>query len=95
MGLLREAFCDGGMAVKCYTFTMNNKTIAWLSGIIGMLLIALAIYYWLTPAGSLPTFLPGYEQGVTAVHVKHGLASLIVGFLALILAWFKSAPARA
>lgn len=74
---------------------MNNRTIAWLSGIIGILLIALAAYYWLTPAGFLPTFLPGYEQGVTAVHVKHGLASLIVGLLALVLAWFKSAPAQA
>lgn len=73
---------------------MSNTTIAWLSGIIGIGFILIAIYYWVTPAGSLAPFVPGYEPGVTVIHVKHGLAALIVGVFALVLAWFKSAPQR-
>jgi hypothetical protein len=73
---------------------MNNKSLAWLAGILGILFILLGIYYWITPAGLLPAFVPGYEAGVAAVHVKHGLASVILGLLVLVYAWFKSAPLR-
>lgn len=73
---------------------MNRKALAWISGIIGLLLLVLAIYYWMTPAEALPSFLPGHEAGVSAVHVKHGLAAGILGLLALIFAWFESAPKR-
>jgi heme A synthase len=56
--------------------------------VVGLIFLALAALYWLTPGGSLPTFLPGYESGSTAVHVKHALGALIVGLAALAFAWF-------
>ena len=58
--------------------------------IIGLVFIALAVYYWVTPAGSLPSFVPGHIDGSTTKHFKHGLAALIVGIGCLILAWFSS-----
>ena len=73
---------------------MNNKTIVWSAIIIGIILVAIAIYYWITPAGSLASFVPGFEPGVTTVHFKHGLASLILGLGLFVVAWFKSAPAH-
>jgi hypothetical protein len=73
---------------------MNNIKV-WGAIVLGLLLIGIGIYYWLTPAGALPSFFPGFEQGVTTIHFKHGLASFILGIAAFLFAWFASAPASA
>jgi hypothetical protein len=57
-------------------------------------LVALGIYYLMTPASSLPSFVPGHEAGSTHHHVKHGLAAFGVALVALIGAWFTTAPKR-
>ena len=67
-----------------------NKTLVSVGIVLGILFVGLAFVYWFTPANSLPSYLPGYESGVTTVHVKHGVASLVVGLALLCLAWFKS-----
>ncbi|HEV3245462.1 MAG TPA: hypothetical protein VG102_03815 [Candidatus Paceibacterota bacterium] len=72
-----------------------KKLLVWGAVILGVLFILLGVYYWITPAGSLPIFIPGYEPGVAAAHFKHGLASLILGIALLIVAWFTSGPKRA
>ena len=59
--------------------------------VVGVAFIALAVYYWVTPAGSLPGFFPGYEAASAHVHVKHGVAALFVGLLCLLAAWMFSA----
>ena len=59
--------------------------------IVGVALVAIAIYYWVTPAESLPGFFPGYLAGSSHVHVKHGVAAFIAGILFLLGAWFASA----
>lgn len=58
--------------------------------ILAIVFIATAIYYWVTPAGSLPHHFPGYIAGSKTKHLKHGLAALIVGIGFGILAWFSS-----
>ncbi len=70
---------------------MNNKPLVIGSIILGIIFIILAGMYWFMAAGSLPTFMPGYEAGVTTIHIKHGLASLILALALFIFAWFKSA----
>lgn len=57
---------------------------------IGALFVVLAFVYWLKPAGSLPSFMPGFQAGSSIIHFKHGLASLIVGLFAFVYAWFAS-----
>jgi hypothetical protein len=69
---------------------MNNKSISILAGLVGVVLIIVAIIYWRIPAGSLPHYFPGYFSGSSTIHFKHGLASLILGLGALALAWFRS-----
>ncbi len=69
-----------------------KKTLPILAVILGFVFIALAGYYWLTPAGALPTYFPGFESGVTTVHFKHGLASGILGVALFIYAWFSTGP---
>ena len=71
-----------------------KKTLVWLAVILGSICLAFAAYYWLTPAGSLPVYLPGYEAGSAHVHFKHGLAALILGVALFIYAWFQSAPKK-
>ena len=69
---------------------MNKKVLTYVSVLLGVVFVILALVYWFTPAGSLPTYLPGYIAGSTLIHFKHGLASLILALAVFAFAWFKS-----
>jgi len=70
---------------------MNKKLLIALAIIFAIILIAVGVYYWLTPAGSLPSFFPGYNSPTAAYHhFKHGLAAVLLGLGSLIFAWFQS-----
>lgn len=69
---------------------MNKKALVYGSVILGVIFIIIAIVYWVTSAGALPSFMPGYQAGSSTVHFKHGLGSLILGLVLLAYAWFKS-----
>lgn len=68
---------------------MNVRTLAL--GLLAVVFVALAVYYFVTPAESLLHFLPGYEAGVTAHHSKHGLAALVLAAGCGVLLWFSTA----
>lgn len=59
-------------------------------GVLAVMSVLLAVYYFATPADSLLQFLPGYEGGVTDHHYKHGLAALILAIGCGLLIWFSS-----
>jgi hypothetical protein len=63
------------------------------SVVLGILLIVVAIVYWVEPAKSLPSFFPGHEHSTTH-HLKHGIAAFLVGLALLAFAWFQSAPKK-
>ncbi len=69
---------------------MKNKTLVYSAVIIGILFIIIAIVYFVTPANSLPAYMPGYDLASNKIHFKHGIASTILGLGLFILAWFKS-----
>jgi hypothetical protein len=73
---------------------LNSRPVVLLAALIGIVLIALAIYYWAEPARSLPSWLPGHEAGSNHHHFKHGLASFLVGLALLVFAWFQTGPKR-
>jgi hypothetical protein len=58
--------------------------------VLGVAFVALAIYYWVTPAGSLPSFFPGHLAGSAHKHVKHGAAAFVVGLVCFLGAWMLS-----
>ena len=72
----------------------NDRLLVALAVIVGIVLIVLAVVYWVEPAKSLPSFLPGHEAGSAHHHVKHGIASFFVGLAALVFAWFRTGPKR-
>jgi hypothetical protein len=73
---------------------MNRQRALVLLGIAaGIAFIAIAVMYWTVPPKSLPppSFL-GHQDGVSAVHVKHGVASFCVGLACFVFARFQSGP---
>ncbi len=73
----------------------SQKTGAIIAVIAGVVLLALALLYWTTPAGSLPTIMPGYEPHSSAHHTKHGLAAFALALFCFVLAWFQTGPKKA
>jgi ammonia channel protein AmtB len=55
-----------------------NKPLVLIAAILGIVFLVLACVYWFVPAGSLPTLMPGFAEGSTHVHVKHGLVALVL-----------------
>lgn len=72
--------------------TSSRKTTMALSVVVGLLFLSLGALYVMRGAGSLPTWLPGYEAGSTHIHVKHAVASFLLGVAAFVFAWFQSGP---
>ena len=62
--------------------------------LLGVALLALAVYYFVTPAGSLPSILPGHQAGSSHHHTKHGIAVAGLAVLALVGAWFSTNPSQ-
>lgn len=58
--------------------------------IAAVLLIALAAYYWTTPANALAGFVPGYDPHSTEPHAKHALASVLLAVVCLVGVWFST-----
>ncbi len=73
---------------------LNSRPVVILATLVGLALIALAFVYWVEPARSLPSWLPGHEAGSSHHHIKHGIASFVVGLALLVFAWFQSGPQR-
>ena len=48
------------------------KIIAYLLAVI---CVIVAVMYYMVPAGSLPTFMPGYDAGSTHIHHLHAYAA--------------------
>ena len=72
----------------------NDRLLVALAVVVGIALIAIAAIYWAEPAKSLPSFFPGHESGSTHHHVKHGIASFLVGLACLVYAWFQTGTQR-
>jgi hypothetical protein len=72
----------------------SDRLLTGLAVVVGILLIVIAIVYWVEPAKSLPGFFPGHEAGSSHHHVKHGIAAFLLGVACLVFAWFRSGPNR-
>jgi hypothetical protein len=59
-----------------------------LAILLGLIFVAIAIVYWVVPAGQLPSFVPGYQAGSQLIHLKHGIASAVVGVVLFGIGWY-------
>ncbi len=64
--------------------------------VLGVLLIVVAIIYFVDTAHSLPSFFPGHVSATSSEakhhHTKHGIAALVVALACFAFAWFQSGP---
>jgi uncharacterized membrane-anchored protein YitT (DUF2179 family) len=72
----------------------NDRLLTVIAVILGFILVAIAIVYWVEPAHGLPSFFPGHEAGSSHHHTKHGIAAFLLGIGCFVFAWFRSGPAR-
>jgi hypothetical protein len=74
----------------------SRRTLVPLAALAGVVLVVIAIVYFVEPAHSLPSFFPGHVGAVDKEagthHVKHGIAALVVALAAFAFAWFASGP---
>ena len=55
--------------------------------ILGIICVVAAIMYFAMPAGSLPTFMPGYEAGSAHMHMKHAIIAVIAAVVLFLIGW--------
>jgi uncharacterized membrane protein HdeD (DUF308 family) len=64
--------------------------------VLGIVLVIIAIVYFVEPAHSLPSFFPGHVSASSSEanhhHTKHGIAALVVALACFAFAWFQSGP---
>jgi len=64
--------------------------------VLGVVLVIVAIIYFVEPAHSLPSFFPGHLSATDSEaghhHTKHGIAALVVALGCFAFAWFQSGP---
>jgi hypothetical protein len=72
----------------------KNRQLIIPAILLGIVLIVIAIVYFVSTAGDLPSFFPGHSAGSTTHHVKHGIAALLLGVACFVLAWFQTGPTR-
>lgn len=71
---------------------MNKSLLIILDGILVVALLIVAGIYFTHQAGQLPHWFPGYSAGSSTVHIKHGLASVIVAIGVGVYGWFATGP---
>lgn len=64
--------------------------------LLGVLLLVVAVVYFVEPAHSLPSFFPGHVSATNAEaahhHTKHGIAAVVVALALFAFAWFQTGP---
>jgi hypothetical protein len=58
-----------------------------LAYLLAIICIIVAVMYFVMPAGSLPTFMPGYEAGSAHIHMKHAIIAIVAAIVLFLIAW--------
>ncbi|HUZ09392.1 MAG TPA: hypothetical protein VMU76_04410 [Acidimicrobiales bacterium] len=72
----------------------SRRFLVVLLGLVGLVLIAIGIVYFVVKAGSLPSFIPGHIAGSSSHRTKRGLVALVVGAVVLLVAVIGAAVGR-
>ena len=84
------------MLYPSVAMNQNLRRLVIPAVIVGILLIVVAVIYFVTPEHSLPSFFPGHSSASSAEanhhHTKHGIAALVVALAVFAFAWFQTGP---
>jgi len=59
-----------------------------LAYVLAIVCVIAAVMYYAMPAGSLPTFMPGYMAGSQHIHVTHAVVAAAAAVVLFLLGWF-------
>jgi hypothetical protein len=59
-----------------------------LAYLLAIVCVVLAVMYYVTAAGNLPIFMPGYIAGSSHVHQTHAIAAAVAAVVLFVLGWF-------
>jgi hypothetical protein len=62
--------------------------------VVGLVALAAGVFYLVTPARSVPTWLPGHIAGSTIHHVRRATAAIVVAVLCAVGVGFMTARQR-
>jgi hypothetical protein len=68
------------------------RPLTWVLVVVGFAFVALGVYYFVTPAHALLSFVPGHQARSNLHHMKHGMAALALALAAWVGAWFTTRP---
>ncbi|HEX6394002.1 MAG TPA: hypothetical protein VFZ97_11200 [Acidimicrobiales bacterium] len=74
--------------------SVRFRPLTGLMILVAVALVVIGVVYFTTTAANLPSFFPGHLKGSAHHHIKHGIASVTLAVIALIAAWFTTAPSR-
>jgi Na+/H+ antiporter NhaD/arsenite permease-like protein len=78
------------------TMNANLRRLMIPAVVLGVVLIVVAVIYFVQPEHSLPSFFPGHVSAGAAEanhhHTKHGIAALVVALALFAFAWFQTGP---
>ncbi len=74
----------------------NLRALVIPAVVLGVLLLVVAVIYFVEPQHSLPSFFPGHssptDPEASHHHTKHGIAALVVALACFAFAWFQTGP---
>jgi Na+/H+ antiporter NhaD/arsenite permease-like protein len=80
----------------CAAMNGNLRRLMIPAVVFGVLLIVVAVIYFIEPEHSLPSFFPGHASATSSEanhhHTKHGIAAVVVALALFAFAWFQTGP---
>jgi hypothetical protein len=67
----------------------ENRSMKIIAYLLAIICVIVAVMYYTVPAGSLPTFMPGYDAGSTHIHHLHAYAALVAAVVLFGIGWFS------
>ena len=65
-----------------------------LAYLLAIICLIAAVMYFAMPAGSLPTFMPGYMAGSDHIHIKRAAIAAVVAIVLFLIGWFLGRSRR-
>ena len=65
-----------------------------LAFLLAILCLIAAVMYFAMPAGSLPTFMPGYLAGSDHIHIKRAAIAAVAAIVLFLIGWFLGRSRR-
>ena len=65
-----------------------------LAYLLAILCLIAAVMYFAMPAGSLPTFMPGYTAGSDHIHIKRAAVAAVAAIVLFLIGWFLGRSRR-